>query len=337
MFDRAGLLAAVAAEGRVARVVVAAVEGSAPREAGAAMLVWAGGQSGTIGGGALEWEAVARARAMLARAMLGRTMLGTGGVRVDRMALGPALAQCCGGRVTLVTEVYDQALARAVPQDVVARKLTGDGSAVDGSAVGGAAGDGAAPLAVRRILARARGAGVRPLPTLVQGWFVEPVARIEREVWIWGAGHVGRAVAAVLAPLPGVAVTLLDVAAARFPVPLPEGVRARVAGDLVAVAGEAGAGAEHLVMTFSHALDLALCDALLRQGFGSLGLIGSGTKWARFRARLVALGHAPQAVARIRCPIGEPGLGKHPQAIAVGVAAAVLRGRAAETARGVAL
>ena len=55
MFDLAGLQAAVASQGRVARVVIAAHEGSSPREVGAAMLVWAGGQSGTVGGGALEW------------------------------------------------------------------------------------------------------------------------------------------------------------------------------------------------------------------------------------------------------------------------------------------
>ncbi|MCB1342020.1 MAG: xanthine dehydrogenase accessory protein XdhC, partial [Pseudooceanicola sp.] len=52
-FDLDALRAAVASHGRVARVVVAAVQGSAPREVGAAMLVWDGGQSGTIGGGAL--------------------------------------------------------------------------------------------------------------------------------------------------------------------------------------------------------------------------------------------------------------------------------------------
>ncbi|MEY8840160.1 XdhC family protein, partial [Cribrihabitans sp. XS_ASV171] len=61
-FDRDALRAAVAAHGRVSRVVVAAVRGSSPREVGAAMLVWGDGQSGTIGGGALEYEAARRAR-----------------------------------------------------------------------------------------------------------------------------------------------------------------------------------------------------------------------------------------------------------------------------------
>ena len=65
MMDLAHLAAALARHGRVARVVVAGVEGSAPREAGAAMLVWAGGQAGTIGGGALEWQAAEVARALL--------------------------------------------------------------------------------------------------------------------------------------------------------------------------------------------------------------------------------------------------------------------------------
>ena len=69
------------------------------------MAVWAGGQEGTIGGGALEFEAAARARAMLA---------GDAGDRLDRMALGPALNQCCGGAVTLLSEVWDRARLESV-------------------------------------------------------------------------------------------------------------------------------------------------------------------------------------------------------------------------------
>ena len=64
--DLEALTAAVARHGRVARVVVAAVQGSAPREPGAAMLVWRDGQAGTIGGGALEWRALGFAAAALA-------------------------------------------------------------------------------------------------------------------------------------------------------------------------------------------------------------------------------------------------------------------------------
>jgi xanthine dehydrogenase accessory factor len=180
------------------------------------------------------------------------------------------------------------------------------------------------PLAVRRMLARARGEGVMPVPVFLQGWMVEPVARPLRQVWVWGAGHVGRAVLGVLAPLPGVRVTWCDVDRARFPDGLPDGVRIIARPDVAATVTAAPAYADHLVMTYSHALDLDLCHRLLEHGFGTLGLIGSATKWARFRSRLGALGHGPQAIGRITCPIGDPALGKHPQAIAIGVAAAFL-------------
>ncbi len=304
MFDLEALAAAVAAHGCVARVVIAAHDGSSPREVGASMLIWGdtaqvGGQSGTIGGGALEWQAAERARALLT----------VGGCRVDRVALGPALGQCCGGAVTLVTEVHAVARLPCPEAGVVAR------------AVGG----GDMPLAVKRLLDRARGQGVVPQVQLVQGWLVEPVLTPPRDLWVWGAGHVGRALVGVLAPLPGLRITWVDVAADRFPGVIPNGVTVLPSADAARLVGHAPKTAEHLILTYSHALDLDLCHRLLGHGFARAGLIGSATKWARFRSRLAALGHAPDAIARIRCPIGDPGLGKHPQAIAIGVAAAVLR------------
>jgi xanthine dehydrogenase accessory factor len=147
------------------------------------------------------------------------------------------------------------------------------------------------------------------------------VARVERVVWVWGAGHVGRALVAVLAPLPGVAITWVDVAAERFPKGVPAAVTVLPVPTPEAAVALAPREAEHLILTYSHALDLELCHRLLGRGFRSVGLIGSATKWARFRSRLAALGHPPQSIARIVCPIGDPVLGKHPQAIAVGVAA----------------
>jgi xanthine dehydrogenase accessory factor len=296
-FDLATLQAAISAQGRVARVVIARAEGSSPREVGASMLVFADGQSGTIGGGALEYEAAGKARRTLAT--------GPTDPQVERIALGPSLGQCCGGAVTLWTEVF--AAVPEVHAGVVARGM------------------GEMPLAVSRVLAAARGQGVRPAPGLVAGWLVEPVMETERQVWVWGAGHVGRALVSVLAPLPGIAVTWVDVSAERFPDVVPEGVTVVPASDPALVADHAPVGAEHLVLTFSHALDLELCHRLLNRGFRSCGLIGSATKWGRFRSRLRALGHEAAEIGRIRCPIGDPGLGKHPQAIAVGVVAEMLR------------
>lgn len=299
MLDLCALTAAVATHRRVARVVVASAAGSVPREVGASMLVWADGQSGTIGGGALEWEAAAMARAALAT-----------GDRLDRVPLGPARGQCCGGAVTLLTEVWDGARLACVADAGWVRPLPGTG--------------GDMPLKVANRLRRARH-GEAPLVTeQVQGWMIEPLARPFRHLWVWGAGHVGRALVAVLSPLPGVALTWVDVAPDRFPPDVPPGVTCLALPDPAAAVATAPATAEHLVLTFSHALDLALCHALLCHGFARAGLIGSATKWARFRSRLAALGHAPQAIHRIDCPIGDPALGKHPQAIAIGVAAEFL-------------
>lgn len=306
MLDLGQLTSAIDAHGRVARVVVAAVDGSSPREVGAAMLVWATGQSGTIGGGALEWQAVQAARAMLAGAEEGSDGMTR---RLERIPLGPALGQCCGGAVSLLSEVFVR--APEVSAGTFARPISSDAREM--------------PLSVRRMLAQARGQGQPPAPSLVQGWFVEPVALPARHLWLWGAGHVGRAIAGVLAPLPDLAITWVDVAADRFPDNVPEGVTVVPAADPAALVPHAPKDAEHLILTFSHALDLGLCHALLTHGFARCGLIGSATKRARFRSRLAALGHAPQAIDRIECPIGDPALGKHPQAIAIGVAADLLR------------
>jgi xanthine dehydrogenase accessory factor len=295
MFDLAALSGAVAAQGCVARIVVAATEGSAPREVGAAMLVWDGGSAGTIGGGALEWAAMERARARLR----------SGAVpALDRLPLGPALGQCCGGAATLLTEVYT-AETLPVPEAGLIARPVDQGAGM--------------PLAVKRLLARARGEGHLPGPALVQGWMVEPVAARKRALWVWGAGHVGRALLGVLAPLPDLAITWVDVAPDRFPATIPAEATCLPAANPALLVPHCPPDADHLVLTFSHALDLDLCHRLLAHGFASLGLIGSQTKWARFRSRLRALGHTEPQIARIRCPIGDPALGKHPQAIAIGV------------------
>src|SRR6187402_2667438 len=90
----------IAEQGGAALVTLAQAQGSSPREAGARMVVAPDGTfTGTIGGGALEWGALAEAQALLARRG------GPAIVRLDR-ALGPDLGQCCGGRVLLTIERF---------------------------------------------------------------------------------------------------------------------------------------------------------------------------------------------------------------------------------------
>ncbi|WP_341367211.1 xanthine dehydrogenase accessory protein XdhC [Yoonia sp. BS5-3] len=231
------------------RITISKTAGSTPRDAGTQMLVWPDRIAGTIGGGALEWDAIAQAQAML------RDGLST---QSRTIALGPGLGQCCGGSVTLVWEQTD--MLDATPK--------------------------------------------RPL-------------------WIYGAGHVGRAIVHVMAPLPDFEITWVDTSADRFP---NTDVSVLVAKDPAAVVKHAPANAEHLILTYSHEMDLQLCHAVLSQPFASAGLIGSATKWARFKNRLAQLGHNPAQISRIACPIGDPSLGKHPAALALGVANVMITG-----------
>jgi xanthine dehydrogenase accessory factor len=152
-------------------------------------------------------------------------------------------------------------------------------------------------------------------------------------VAVFGVGHVGLELARILArqdielhlvdsrpeQLTPERLAVLDDAEAQVHVHhvpvLPELVLA-----------ELPPGAHVLVMTHDHAEDAALCDAALRtQHLGSIGLIGSAGKWARFRRKLADEGHTPEAIERITTPIGLPGItGKDPSTIAVSVAAALL-------------
>ena len=106
-----------------------------------------------------------------------------------------------------------------------------------------------------------------------------------------------------------------------------------VAEPVEAEVATAPPGAFYLVLTHSHALDMALSHAILQRGdFGFFGLIGSKTKRARFEHRLLERGIAPGALQRMVCPIGLPGInGKEPEVIAVAVVAQLL-GVAADAA-----
>lgn len=232
-------------------VTVVDTQGSVPREIGASMTITPQGQDGTIGGGALEWEA----------AQIARDRLNGEGLPFQRtFPLGPSLGQCCGGAVTLQ---FSAVPATSAPQ--------------------------------------------------------------KDPVWIWGAGHVGRAVVSTLSPLQDRDITWIDTSAERFPSSIPPPVSPLVAAEIDRAVPHAPERAHHFIMTYSHDLDLRLCDALLTHGFATCGLIGSATKWIRFRKRLAQMGHMADQIARITCPIGDPALGKHPQAIAISVAAEVLK------------
>ncbi|HXH76999.1 xanthine dehydrogenase accessory protein XdhC [Nocardioides sp.] len=152
-------------------------------------------------------------------------------------------------------------------------------------------------------------------------------------VAIFGVGHVGLELARILTrhdlDLHLVDSRALQLADERLHCLADSEARVQVHHSPVPelALGAVPPGTHLLVMTHDHAEDFALCDAALRcRELGSIGLIGSGAKWARFRAGLLAEGHDEESIGRIRSPIGASAVvGKEPATIAVSVAAELLR------------
>jgi xanthine dehydrogenase accessory factor len=159
---------------------------------------------------------------------------------------------------------------------------------------------------------------------------LEPVLPVRWNVAVFGAGHVGQALVRILSELP-CAVTWIDARADQLPAHPPAGVRCVVSESPEDEIASLAAGADVVVMTHSHALDLAIVEAALRRGtHGYLGVIGSRTKRARFVQRLAARGRSEEELGTMTCPVGVPGIrGKHPAVIAVAVAAQLLERRSA--------
>jgi xanthine dehydrogenase accessory factor len=151
-------------------------------------------------------------------------------------------------------------------------------------------------------------------------------------VALFGGGHVGHALAELLARLP-VALHWIDSREGIFPDALPAHVVCEHSEPVQGAVASLAPGSRVLIMSFSHAEDLdvlALCLTRQRQrgDLPYIGLIGSQTKWASFRHRLEARGFTSEELAHVTCPIGVPGIeGKEPEVIAVAVAAQLLQAR----------
>ncbi|GAA6118385.1 xanthine dehydrogenase accessory protein XdhC [Acidovorax sp. FG27] len=149
-------------------------------------------------------------------------------------------------------------------------------------------------------------------------------------VALFGGGHVGHALARVLAPLP-FALHWIDSRDGIFPADAPAGAVCEHSEPVQGAVPTLAAGSMVLVMSFSHAEDLDIVAACLqrRRTRGDLpfiGLIGSRTKWATFRRRLAERGFTEAELAQVTCPIGVPGItGKAPEVIAIAVAAQLLQ------------
>ncbi len=271
-------------------VRVQATEGSVPREAGAWMAVFADQVVGTIGGGRLEFDAIAHARshwlATQGGLSRGNTALSAPGETIPadpapfetrRYPLGPSLGQCCGGVVHLSFELLG-------PQDIPGLQARLTPARWPLALFGG----GHVGCALVRVLTT--------LPCALtwidsrEGFFPDDLpadVRCEQSEPVQ---------AAVDDLAPGCAVLIMSFSHAE---------------DLDIVAA-------------------CLRRQRARSDLDFIGLIGSRTKWATFRHRLSARGFTEAELAGVTCPIGLPGLrGKEPEVIAVSVAAQLLMRRSA--------
>ena len=243
-------------------VTVAEARGSTPREEGAGMLVGREACVGTVGGGRLEWTAIATARRMLEDGRTAETL---------DLALGPATGQCCGGHVVLRLERADDCTVAALQE----REN--------------------------------------------RAWEARPT------LLLFGAGHVGRAMATAFAPLP-LRLRWIDGRAQEFPERIPAGVERILTDSPLDPLAAAPAGAGYLVLTHSHALDFEIAEAALRRGDAAyVGMIGSATKRAKFERWFRARGRDVQSLEGLTCPIGAALTGdKRPEVIAALAAAELL-------------
>jgi xanthine dehydrogenase accessory protein XdhC len=148
-------------------------------------------------------------------------------------------------------------------------------------------------------------------------------------VLLFGAGHVGKALAVALAPLP-LRVRWIDGRPGAFPKQIPDGIEAVLTERALAEVEAAPAGAAFVVMSHSHALDSMICAAALQRGdFTYLGLIGSRTKRAQFERGFRETGIAQEQIDRLVCPIGGRLKDKRPPVIAALVAAELIQALAA--------
>jgi xanthine dehydrogenase accessory factor len=156
--------------------------------------------------------------------------------------------------------------------------------------------------------------------------FVEVVGAGPR-LYLFGVGHVGRAVCRVLDGTPFHVHAIDERDEWLRSSELPRGVtrHGEAWDDFVKSARWDAENTYVAIMTHRHDTDQDIVADVIQRPAKYIGLIGSQTKWNRFRERLGARGVTAEKLARVKCPIGVDIGGKAPQEVAVSVAAELLK------------
>jgi len=288
-------------QGQVILVTLGEVNGSTPRGSGTKMLVDDTQVRGTIGGGNLEFMVTEQAR----------KMLGSPDVNLlyQHYALGPLLGQCCGGAANVLLEKLTECHLPLLGQiTAVVEKRTAYGlmSATGGAEVG-------------------KSLVTIPPENIQDGILYEWHPNNAMPLYMFGAGHVGKALAAVLGRL-NFAVTWIDDRAGQFPELVADNVERILSAEPLKYVAEAPAGAIFLVFTYSHKQDYDITSAILKRADSRYcGMIGSKTKRVRFAAYHIKSGGTEPQLNCLTCPVGLKDItGKSPDVIAIAVAAQLL-------------
>ncbi|MCW5721810.1 MAG: xanthine dehydrogenase accessory protein XdhC [Devosia sp.] len=169
--------------------------------------------------------------------------------------------------------------------------------------------------------------GLRYADAAIRRELVQRIAAEETakpQVYVFGAGHVGRVLAQILALLP-VRVEVIDTRREELD-QLPSGIASRRVAMPEAVVRSAPEGSCFVILTHDHALDFLIAfEALARQDSPYVGMVGSRTKRAKFASWYVEQGGDREALDRLVLPIGAQGLGdKRPSVIAALAAAEIM-------------
>ena len=340
-------------------VTVVQVKGSAPREEGAQLLVSDDYQSGTIGGGSMEHDAVQQARAMLRE---GSTDAFN---RLSRKRLEPRYDQCCGGVVVLLFEYIpvNHACGKlAAKLDSKMQQLDSERESYSlinlGSFEKNLAGcrilvterevicedhlhQQFAQEIIQTAKERLSRATERHSSELRERkgnefWIMRVIRPRTMNITLFGAGHVGQALVQTLSAY-DCAIRWVDNREGIFPENVSQNIQCITTQTPAAEVGDAAPNSYFLVMTHSHSLDYEICDHILaRDDFIFLGLIGSKSKALRFARQFERQGLTADELTKITCPIGIEGIhSKKASAIAISVAAQLLQLHEAQQLNGI--
>lgn len=146
-------------------------------------------------------------------------------------------------------------------------------------------------------------------------------------LYLFGAGHVGQALARTLAGTPFSTHVIDDRPEWVESNNLPDSVERHACSWDVFVRDATWNDEQTYVavMTCNHPTDRDIIEAVIQRPARFIGLIGSKNKWLEFQLRLRQKNILPEQLARVQCPIGLEIGGKSPQEVAISIAAELVQ------------